>query len=79
MAEAVQTSFLPVFATAGISATSGQEVAADLADTINWFLTRWCNCVPPDFVLHFFKGFFTLGAVALGLYIHYLVSRQKSA
>lgn len=76
MADAVQTSFLPVFATAGISATTGEELAGDLADTVNWLVGLWCQCVPPVFVEHFFKGFFTLGTLALGLYIHYLVSKK---
>jgi hypothetical protein len=73
------TSFLPVFATAGVSATTGQELAGDMADTVNWLVSIWCNCTPPAFVDHFFKGAFTLGAVALGLYLHYLITKTKGA
>lgn len=75
--QSVTTNFLPVFATAGVSATTGEELASDLADTVNWLIGIWCHCTPPIFVDHFFKGAFTLGALALGLYVHYLFAKRS--
>lgn len=78
MADAPQSSVLPLFLTAGGSSLIGQETANDISQTLMWFTGQWCHCTPPDSVEHFYKAVVTLAVVALGFLVHYIYLKQRS-